>query len=94
MALAHHQMAVNKYEEYLDEFIAYYIDDARCRIAIYEESDRDEDIIKFSTQRIETLVKKQGKRELYIDFLTKWRTSNYLLKMRCGTKMFLTLESN
>lgn len=80
MALAHHQMAVNKYEEYLDEFIAYYIDDARCRIAIYEESDRDEDIIKFSTQRIETLVKKQGKRELYIDFFNEVENKQLLAK--------------
>ncbi len=80
MALAHHQMAVNKYEEYLDEFISYYINEARCRIATYEEADRDEDIINFSPQRIETLVKMQGKKELYIDFFNEVENKQLLAK--------------
>lgn len=80
MALAHYQMAVNKYEEYLDEFIAYYIDEARCRIASYEKADRDEDIINFSIQKIDTLVKMQGKKELYIDFFNEVDNKQLLAK--------------
>ena len=71
MALAHHQMAVNKYDEYLKEFINSYIDKTRLELKTLEEEDKDEEITKYKLTSLEALVAMSNSKNVYVDFFNE-----------------------
>lgn len=71
MALAHHQMAVNKYDEYLKEFINSYIDKTRLELKTLEEEDKDEEITKYKLTSLEALVAMSNSKNDYVDFFNE-----------------------
>lgn len=86
MALAHHQMAINKYEEYLKEFINYYINKTKVELADFETNDKAEEIVKYKLTAIDTLVSMSGRKEDYIDFFNEVETKQLLAKNALWSK--------
>lgn len=80
MALAHHQMAINKYDEYLKEFIDCYIDKVRSDIALFESTDKDEEIANYKLNTIDVLIQKRGNKEDYLDFFNEFESKQILAK--------------
>ena len=86
MALAHHQMAINKYEEYLNEFINYYINKTKAELADFESNDKDEEIVNYKHTSIDTLVSMSGHKEDYLDFFNEVETKQLLAKNALWSK--------
>lgn len=80
MALAHHQMAVNKYDEYVKAFINSYIDKTRQELTTLKEEDKDEEITKYRPTSLETLVAISGNKNDYVDFFNEVETKLLLAK--------------
>lgn len=80
MALTHHQMAVNKYDDYLKEFINFYIEKTHHDLTTFEAEDKDDEIVKYKLTSVETLIDICKCKEDYIDFFNEVESKQLLAK--------------
>lgn len=94
MALAHHQMAINKYDEYLKEFIHFYVEKARLELNAFEVEDKDDEIVKYKLTSVETLVAMCADKDDYIDFFNEIESKQLLAKNALWIKEVEDLKKN
>jgi hypothetical protein len=80
MALAHHQVAINKYGEYLKAFTDDYVKEAIDKLKLFEEQDKDEEIIKYDLTSVKALIAMSGREEDFIDFFNEVESRQLLAK--------------
>lgn len=92
MALAHHQIAINKYDEYLNAFINFYIEKTRSDLTALENADKDEEITRYKLTSLETLVEMSNRKNEYVDFFNEVENRFLLAKNAVWTKDLETLR--
>lgn len=92
MALAHYQVAMNKYDEYLKTFIDFYVKKTRSDLTALEEADKDEEITKYKLTSLNALVEMSNCRNEYVDFFNEVEARLLLAKNAVWTNDLETLK--